>query len=362
MSERQGGTVTFLFTGIEGSTRLLEQLGRERYGGLLERQQALLRDAFARNEGEEIDTHGDSFLVAFRSAASAVVAAVAIQRALANEEWPDKVAVLVRIGIHTGEADAVGERYIGFSVHRAARVGAAAHGGQVLVSSSTRELVGHDLPTGIVLRDLGFYRLKDVDRPERIAQVVAEGLRGEFPPLQGAALVRKPMLRRSRLLSSRVGGAVARPGPKRHRILASALVGLVAAAIAIPIFGIGSNGSQTSPPPAISHGTIVGTYTFVTHWTAGPGIGHTVKATLRIKTFNRKSGALSGTAVVASKLAQALFALTGMLAGRDIRMRATDSAESYKAHLGGRIMANGTVIGTVADNTGGRGRWTLTRK
>ncbi|HZT93248.1 MAG TPA: adenylate/guanylate cyclase domain-containing protein [Gaiellaceae bacterium] len=229
MSERPGGTVTFVYTDIEGSTRLLKQLGRERYAELLERHQALLRDAFPRYGGEEIDTHGDAFFVAFRSATSAVSAAVEIQRALAKEQWPDNVAVLVRIGIHTAEADAAGDRYIGLSVHRATHVGEVGHGGQVLVSSSTQELVADDLPAGVVLRDLGLYRLKDVERPERIAQVMAEGLRSEFPPLRGAAIVKQPRLR-------------------RRRMLASALVGVVAAAIAVPLFALGSNSPHTSQP------------------------------------------------------------------------------------------------------------------
>jgi hypothetical protein len=221
----------------------------------------------------------------------------------------------------------------------------------VLLSSSTRELVGSDLPTGIVLQDLGLYRLKDVDRPERIAQVVAEGLRSTFPPLQGAALVRTPMLRRSRILTSRVGGVVTGPAQKRRRILASALVGVVAAAVAIPVFALGTG-----------HRTIVGTYSFVTHGMAGPAIGHTVKATLRIRTFNKESGAFTGTIVEATKPARTVFALTGMVAGRETRMRAVDSAASYKAHLLGRISHNGTVIGNWTDNNGSRGRWTMTRR
>ncbi|HZT93249.1 MAG TPA: adenylate/guanylate cyclase domain-containing protein [Gaiellaceae bacterium] len=362
MSERLGGTVTFLFTGIEGSTRLLEQLGRRPYGELLERHQALLRDAFARHGGEEIDTHGDAFFVAFRSAASAVAAAVSIQRALAKEQWADNVAVLVRIGIHTGEASASGERYIGFSVHRAARVGAVAHGGQVLLSSSTRELVGHDLPTGIDLQDLGLYRLKDVERPERIAQVIAEGLRSEFPPLRGAAIVKQPRLRRRRMLASAVVGAVAGPGSRRRRMLASALIAVVAAAVAVPLLALGSTSSQTSQPPATGPRTIVGTYVHVSHWTAGPNMGATVKATFRIMTFNRKTGAFTGTAVEATKPIQAVFALTGTVEGREIRMRTVDSAAGYKSHSRGRIRANGTIIGTETDNTGSRGWWTMTRR
>ena len=148
-------------------------------------KQRLLREAFAANRGEEIDTQGDSFLAAFRSARDALVAAIAIQRSLAAHAWPEGSGVRIRIGIHTGEAAAAGERYVGLSVHRAARVGAAAHGGQVLLSSSTRELVEDDLPEGVFLRDLGVHRLKDIDRPERISQLAAEGLRVEFHRFAG---------------------------------------------------------------------------------------------------------------------------------------------------------------------------------
>jgi YVTN family beta-propeller protein len=238
-SDQLGGTVTFVFTDIEGSTRLLKQLGREQYGGLLAQQQALVRDVVAANAGEEIDTQGDSFFLAFRSASSAVSAAVAIQRALADHQWPSGSEVRVRVGIHSGEAAASGERYVGFSVHRAARIGAVAHGGQVLLSSSTRELVADDLPAGVGLRDLGLYRLKDVDRPERMWQVVADGLPKAFPPLRGAARLRAPVLR-------------------SRSVLAAALVGVVAAAVAVPVFALSSNGSGNSKSLANLAGNSVG--------------------------------------------------------------------------------------------------------
>jgi YVTN family beta-propeller protein len=240
MSDRSGGTVTFVFTDIEGSTRLLKQLGRERYGEVLARQQALVREAVAAHGGQEIDTQGDSFFVAFRSGSSAVEAAVAIVRLLDEQEWPDGVEVRVRVGIHTGEASAAGERYVGFSVHRAARIGAAAHGGQVLLSSSTRALVEDDLPRGISLVDLGLYRLKDVERPESISQVEAEGLRREFPPLRGAERVRSaPILR-------------------RRSVLAAALIGVVAAAVAVPVFALSSGHSSGSPAVAPLAGNSAG--------------------------------------------------------------------------------------------------------
>src|SRR5215470_492340 len=124
-----------MFTDIEGSTSLLKGLGRERYAEVLDAHQRLLRASFAAHRGDEIDTEGDSFFVAFRSASDAVSAAAAAQRALAAEDWPTGGEVRVRIGIHSGEAAATGPSYLGLSVHRAARVGAVGHGGQVLLSS-----------------------------------------------------------------------------------------------------------------------------------------------------------------------------------------------------------------------------------
>jgi peptide/nickel transport system substrate-binding protein len=241
-SERLSGTVTFLFTDIEGSTSLLKQLGRAKYGELLARQQELLREAFVAHGGEEIDTQGDSFFVAFRSAPDAVAAAVSIQRSLADHEWPDGAQVLVRIGIHTGEAAAAGERYVGFSVHRAARIGAAAHGGQVLLSSTTRDLAEDDLPDDIHLRDLGLWRLKDVDRPERVTQVAAEGLKTEFPPLRGAERVKE------------------RPATRRRSLLAAALIGVIAAAVAVPVFSLTGGGSSSAQATAAVAADSVGVF------------------------------------------------------------------------------------------------------
>lgn len=226
MSERLSGTVTFLFTDIERSTALLKSLGRETYGELLTRWKTLLREAFAAHRGDEVDNQGDQFFVAFRSARDALLAAVAIQRSLSDHEWPEDAEVLVRVGIHSGEAAAAAERYVGISVHRAARIGAVAHGGQVLVSDSTRTLMEDDLPEGLFLRDLGLWRLEDIDRPGRIWQVAAEGLKREFPPLRGAERVKQPAAR-------------------RRLVLAAALVGVIAAAVAIPLFALGGGGGSS---------------------------------------------------------------------------------------------------------------------
>ena len=180
------GTVTFLFTDIEGSTQLVKQL-RDRYAGALEDHQQILRRAFVENGGHEIDTQGDSFFVAFRRAKDAVSAAIACQHGLAEHAWPDGTELRVRMGIHTGEPAVGGERYVGLGVHRAARVCAAGHGGQVLVSQTTRELLRDDPIPAVSLLDLGEHQLKDMDEPERLYQLVAPGLQQEFRELKTAA-------------------------------------------------------------------------------------------------------------------------------------------------------------------------------
>ena len=175
------GTVTFLFTDIEGSTRLVEELG-PRYREVLERHQALLRGAF--RAGAEVGTEGDSFFVTFASATEAVVAATNGQRAIAGEAWPEGHRVRVRMGLHTGQARFGAGGYVGFDVHRAARIAAAGYGGQVLLSESTHALVNRDLPDGTTTRDLGPHRLKDLTVPERIFQLVVAGLDADFPALR----------------------------------------------------------------------------------------------------------------------------------------------------------------------------------
>jgi len=177
------GTVTFLFSDIEGSTRLLKQLGRERYGALLGEHNELLRAAFGTHDGIEIDRQGDAFFFVFRSAGTAVAAAAEAQLAMGAHEWPEDGEVRVRIGLHTGEASVNEEGYVGFAVHQAARIGDLGHGGQILVSRTTAALVEHDLVPGIRLRDLGETRVPGLDRAESIFQLVCEGLPDRFPPL-----------------------------------------------------------------------------------------------------------------------------------------------------------------------------------
>jgi predicted ATPase/class 3 adenylate cyclase len=177
------GTVTFLFTDIEGSTKLLKQLGANRYGKVLTDQRHILRRAFKQFNGTEIDTQGDSFFVSFPRATQAVAAVVEIQRALAAHDWPEGVEVRLRMGLHTGEPLVANEGYVGMDVHRAARIAHAGHGWQVLLSETTAALVLDELPEGVGLLDLGHHMLKDMRRPEHIRQLVIEGFPAEFPPL-----------------------------------------------------------------------------------------------------------------------------------------------------------------------------------
>ena len=177
------GTVTFFFSDIEGSTRLLETLGDE-YPGVLERHRRILRDVFARSAALEMSTEGDSFFAVFPGAQEAVAGAVAIQRAIAAEDWPAGASLRVRIGLHTGEARVADGDYVGLDVHRAARIMAAAHGGQILISGATRALVERSLGSDIELRDLGEHRLRDLSAPERLSQAFADDLATDFPPLR----------------------------------------------------------------------------------------------------------------------------------------------------------------------------------
>jgi DNA-binding NarL/FixJ family response regulator/class 3 adenylate cyclase len=180
-------TVTFLFSDVEGSTALLRKL-RDAYHDVMGRHNELLRAVWKDAAGTELDADGDSFFVAFRRPKEAVDAAVAAQRALAEHDWPEDAEVRIRIGIHTGEASLVGDQYVGLAVHRAARICEAGHGGQTLVSETTRSLLVDEEEEfeHFQLHDLGPQVLKDFDRPVRIYQLTIAGLPGEFPDLRTA--------------------------------------------------------------------------------------------------------------------------------------------------------------------------------
>lgn len=177
------GTVTFLFTDIENSTLLVQELG-ERWLEVLDTQRRVLREAITANAGHLMWSEGDSFYVVFASATEAANAVVSAQQALAAQAWPEGFPVRVRMGLHTGEATLVADHYVGLEVHRAARIAAAGHGGQIVVSEPTKVLIEKDLAVGVSLLDLGEHRLKDLPQPERIHQLSVDGLPVDFPELK----------------------------------------------------------------------------------------------------------------------------------------------------------------------------------
>jgi class 3 adenylate cyclase len=181
MASLPGGTVTFLFTDIEGSTRLLQQLG-DAYGHVVRDHRSLLREHLGGKGGTEVDTQGDAFFYSFTRARDAVAGAVGAQRALGEHDWPEGAEVKVRMGLHTGEPSVGDEGYLGLDVVRAARICSAGHGGQILLSETTRALLGNELPEGVSVVDLGQQNLKDVQH-ERIYQLALDGEQS-FPPLK----------------------------------------------------------------------------------------------------------------------------------------------------------------------------------
>jgi predicted ATPase/class 3 adenylate cyclase len=177
-------TLTFLFTDIEGSTALLGRLGDDAYAQVLAGHHVLIRSALSVHDGTEVDTQGDAFFAVFSSPRGCVAAVLAMQQAIAAHTWPGGEQLRVRMGIHCGEAARTATGLVGLEVHRAARVAAVGHGGQVLVSEAAAVLVRDGLPPGAALADLGVHRLKDLGRPERIFQLTAAGLAAGFPPLR----------------------------------------------------------------------------------------------------------------------------------------------------------------------------------
>ena len=181
------GTVTFLFSDVEGSTELLKRLGESEFATVLEQHRRIVREAFSARDGREIDTQGDAFFYAFARARDAVGAAVSAQRALAGHAWPEGGEVRVRMGLHTGEPAVGDEGYTGMDVVRAARIAAVGRGGQVLLSETTRALVGPDLPDRVTAHPLGEQRLKDIERPEPLHELIIDGVPGS-----GAGIEQEP--------------------------------------------------------------------------------------------------------------------------------------------------------------------------
>jgi predicted ATPase/class 3 adenylate cyclase len=177
------GTITLLFTDVEGSTRLLQRFGDQSVR-MLEEHKSILRATIEEFGGREVDTAGDGFFIVFDVARDGVMAAVEAQRRLFAHEWSTGEPVRVRMGLHTGEPIITGRQYLGLDVHRAARICAAGHGGQILISASTCQLVMNELSAEVGLRDLGEHRLKDIQHPEKLFQVMGAGMPADFPPLR----------------------------------------------------------------------------------------------------------------------------------------------------------------------------------
>jgi class 3 adenylate cyclase len=177
------GTVTFLFSDVEGSTRLLHELGPQ-YETLLDDQRRLLGEAIDAANGRVVDTSGDAVFAVFERAQDACAAAVNAQRAIAAHTWPEGVLPRLRMGLHTGEPSVTHEGFVGLSVHKASRICAAGHGGQVLISAATRQLVQDGLPPDVALLDVGEHHLKDFDRLEPITQLVVDGLPVVLKPVK----------------------------------------------------------------------------------------------------------------------------------------------------------------------------------
>jgi len=244
------GTVTFLFTDVEGSTRLLKQL-RERYGEVLAKHRDLLRAAFDAADGYEVDSQGDSFFVAFRRAKDAVGAAVAAQRALAAELWAEQATLHVRMGIHTGEATLAGGRYVGLAVHRAARIAAAARGGQIVISQITHDLL-HDEEeqlAGVEITDLGTRPLKDLERAVRLYEVSTDAIAADAEPEEIRIAILGPV-------EAARGGRALELGGRQQR----ALLGLLAVrgGAVVPVDAIVDALWPDDPPPSATK--VVQTY------------------------------------------------------------------------------------------------------
>jgi class 3 adenylate cyclase len=183
MPQLPGGTITFVFTDIEGSTRLLQELGDEEFSRVTSDHRRIVRETFGSRGGTEIDTQGDAFFFSFPRARDAVTAAVEAQRALRDHEWPGGRELLVRMGLHTGEPHVGEEGYLGLDVVRAARISAAGHGGQILLSETTRALVGNQLPEGVAVHDLGEQHLKDIQH-EHVYELTIDGRSVPARPLK----------------------------------------------------------------------------------------------------------------------------------------------------------------------------------
>lgn len=215
--ELLGGTVTLVFTDVEGSTELLSEIGAERYAPILDEHREIVNRAVAESGGREVDSRGEELFAVFARARDAVVAAVAVEQAHESAPWPEGATVRVRIGMHTGEPVVHDGGYLGVDVHRAARICAAGHGGQVLLSQTTCGLLVDTWPEGVTAQDLGEHELKGLGRPERIFQLLIPGLSTDFPPLRVTTAQPGRFAGDEGDLAKAVGAAALRSRPRHAR-------------------------------------------------------------------------------------------------------------------------------------------------
>lgn len=249
MPNLPSGTVTFVFSDLEGSTALLKQLGDERYTALLATHRRIVRETFGAHHGQEIDTQGDAFFYSFPRARDAVAAAVAVQRAHEEEAWPDGASVRMRLGLHTGEPAVGDEGYTGLDVVRASRIAAVGRGGQVLLSETTRAIVAGDLPAGVELHSLGDQRLRDIDRPEPLHELVIEGVEttSASTPVVSEPAADGPDL--AERLPGWVRGSVANLGQRTTELIERRVLAELTDAFAARGAGASANPKEPKPPP-----------------------------------------------------------------------------------------------------------------
>lgn len=257
MPNLPSGTVTFVFSDLEGSTTLLKQLGDDQYAALLATHRRIVRETFGAHHGQEIDTQGDAFFYSFPRARDAVAAAVAVQRAHEEEAWPDGASVRMRLGLHTGEPAVGVEGYTGLDVVRASRIAAVGRGGQVLLSETTRAIVAGDLPPGVELHSLGDQRLRDIDRPEPLHELLIEGVDTTPASLPAARGLPAGSPDPSDRLPGWVRGSVANLGQRtteliERRVLAELTDAFAARGADAPR----RNRKEAKPPPEPARGSV----------------------------------------------------------------------------------------------------------
>jgi class 3 adenylate cyclase len=248
MPNLPSGTVTFVFSDIEGSTSLLKQLGDERYAGVLRTHRRIMRETFGAHHGQEIDTQGDAFFYSFPRARDAVAAAVEVQRAHEHEAWPEGVSVRLRLGLHTGEPAVGDEGYTGLDVVRASRIAAVGRGGQVLLSETTRAIVAGDLPEGVELYALGDQRLRDIDRPEPLHE-----LRIDDVPTTPST---EPMPATGAAVPDWLKGSLATLGDRTSELIERRVLAELTDAFAARDARISSAKQKPKPPPPPSPGSV----------------------------------------------------------------------------------------------------------